>query len=231
MLLNSDPVEIAFTDGSVDVNSKAAFSKGAGAAVIIQVDNRGADPLVKGIRLLAEYHEGYDDVTNNTMELTGIKLAINSTSKEAVLHLWSDSQYALGVLFNSSWKPGQNRRLIDEIKREARTRAIEPRFIKGHQNLFMNELADLVAGRAVTKQKNIDHNLDIKDGTQLVCLSCRRFPCNISRERWRDVFGALRTRTWRLCTRVDQYADFPGTAVFGGPNDSNRSIPEPQEEP
>ena len=54
--------------------------------------------------------------TNNVAELMAIKIAleqIKDNSKEVVIY--TDSQYAIGVLSNNAWNPKKNLELIQEV--------------------------------------------------------------------------------------------------------------------
>jgi ribonuclease HI len=197
---------VAFVDGSVDVNKNAAFSRGAGAAVLISVDRGAETPLVSEMRLMARYSEGYDSVTNNTMELTAFQVALENMADQSPIRIWSDSKYAIGVLFNAGWKAGQNRKLIHKIKALVNGRTVLPNYIRGHSDCFLNELADLVASRAVEKRKDVDYLVPMAKGTHLVCLACRHFPCDVPPGQWKHIFTAIRDRSWQECARVNKYA-------------------------
>jgi ribonuclease HI len=212
-------VNVAFTDGSVDVNKNSVFSRGAGAAVLVNGECCGAEApcIVTKIRVVAEYMEGYDTVTNNTMELLGFGVVAAKTPEGDPMSIWSDSRYALGVLFNPKWRVGQNRSQILAIRKQFKGRDVTTRHIPGHSHYFLNELADLVANRSVGRKQNIDYTLDLAKGTHLNCLSCKRFPCEIPKDQWKIAFESIRDRSWQVCGRLDQYATFSS-----GSNGSNR---------
>jgi len=66
-----------------------------------------------------EYSKGYKDTTNNQMELTAIGIALKSIKKPIdSLTIVSDSEYALGCIFNEKWNPKKNIELISKIKKE-----------------------------------------------------------------------------------------------------------------
>lgn len=65
-----------------------------------------------------EYSKGYKNVTNNIMELKAIGIALKSIKKPInSLLIVSDSEYALGCIFNPSWNPKKNIKLINSIKK------------------------------------------------------------------------------------------------------------------
>ena len=66
-----------------------------------------------------EYSKGYKGVTNNIMELMAIGIALKSIKKPIdSLTIISDSEYALGCIFNEKWNPKKNVKLINQIKSE-----------------------------------------------------------------------------------------------------------------
>ena len=66
-----------------------------------------------------EYSKGYKDTTNNQMELLVIGIALRSIKKPIdSLTIVSDSEYALGCIFNEKWNPKKNTKLISKIKKE-----------------------------------------------------------------------------------------------------------------
>lgn len=53
-----------------------------------------------------EYSKGFKNTTNNQMELLAIGIALRSIKKPInSLEIISDSEYALGCIFNLEWKP------------------------------------------------------------------------------------------------------------------------------
>ena len=68
-----------------------------------------------------EYSKGYKDTTNNQMELKAIGIALKSIKKPIdSLTIVSDSEYALGCIFNEKWNPKKNIELITKIKSEVK---------------------------------------------------------------------------------------------------------------
>jgi len=94
---------IIFTDGS-------CRSNGNGGIGIVWIKN--------GEKVF-DYSKGYKNTTNNQMELIAIYIALKSIKKEInSLKIVSDSEYALGCIFNSKWNPKKNVELIDKIKKQ-----------------------------------------------------------------------------------------------------------------
>lgn len=104
-----------------------------------------------------EYSKGYTKVTNNIMELKAIGIALASIKTPIdSLEIISDSEYALGCIFNENWNPKKNKDLINTIKKQlVRTQKLVKESIKyshidGHQkgnsdDVKFNNLADKLA--------------------------------------------------------------------------------------
>ena len=115
---------VIFTDGS-------CRSNGNGGLGIIWLRNG---------KKVFEYSKGYKDTTNNQMELKAIYLALKSIKNTIdSLEIVSDSEYALGCIFNPKWNPKKNKELIRKIKlqvKETQKLVKEPikyRHVYGHQ--------------------------------------------------------------------------------------------------
>ena len=73
---------------------------------------------LKNGKKVFEYSKGYKGVTNNIMELMAIGIALKSIKKPIEsLEIISDSEYALGCIFNPNWNPKKNKALITKIKK------------------------------------------------------------------------------------------------------------------
>ena len=88
-----------------------------------------------------EYSKGYKDTTNNQMELKAIGIALRSIKQPIdSLTIVSDSEYALGCIFNEKWNPKKNVELISKIKQEVKRveklirKEINVEHTYGHQN-------------------------------------------------------------------------------------------------
>ena len=113
-----------FTDGSCRTN-------GNGGVGIVWLKNG---------KKIFEYSKGYKNVTNNIMELSAIYIALRSIKKEIdSLEIISDSEYALGCIFNEKWNPKKNKELISKIKKQLEItqslvkEPIKYRHVYGHQ--------------------------------------------------------------------------------------------------
>ena len=95
---------------------------------------------LKNGKKVFEYSKGYKNVTNNKMELLAIFYALSSINKIIdSLEIVSDSEYALGCIFNEKWNPKKNKKLISKIKKQLEVtqslvkEPIKYRHIYGHQ--------------------------------------------------------------------------------------------------
>ena len=95
---------------------------------------------IKNGEKVYEYSKGYKNVTNNIMELLAIGVALRSIKKPIEsLEIVSDSEYALGCIFNEKWNPKKNVELITKIKKQLiQTQSlvktpITYRHVDGHQ--------------------------------------------------------------------------------------------------
>lgn len=115
---------IIYTDGSCRAN-------GNGGLGVVWIKNG---------KKVFEYSKGYKNTTNNRMELQAIHVALKSIRSNIYsLEIISDSEYALGCIFNPKWNPKKNRELIVKIKKQlestqklVKTR-IKYRHVYGHQ--------------------------------------------------------------------------------------------------
>ncbi len=89
-----------------------------------------------------EYSKGFKNVTNNIMELNAIYYALKSIKHNInSLEIISDSEYALGCIFNLEWHPKKNIELINKIRRQViKTQClvkdpIKYRHTRGHQKV------------------------------------------------------------------------------------------------
>lgn len=127
---------VIYTDGSCRAN-------GNGGIGIVWLKN--------GEKVF-EYSKGYKEVTNNIMELTAIYVALKSIKKSIdELTIVSDSEYALGCIFNPTWKPKKNKELIAKIKKQLiETQKLVKSPIKnvhtyGHSDDKWNNICDKLA--------------------------------------------------------------------------------------
>ena len=130
-----------FTDGSCRGN------KNGGIGIV----------WLKNGEKVFEYSKGFKDVTNNRMELLAIGYALMSIKKPIdSLEIVSDSEYALGCIFNEKWNPKKNVELIARIKKQLiKTQSlvknkITYRHIDGHQkgdsdDIKFNNMCDKLA--------------------------------------------------------------------------------------
>ena len=115
-----------YTDGSCRAN-------GNGGIGIVWLKNG---------KKVFEYSKGFKEVTNNKMELLAIGIALRSIKNPIdSLEIISDSEYALGCIFNEKWNPKKNKELIAKIKKQLEItqslvkESIKYRHVYGHQKV------------------------------------------------------------------------------------------------
>jgi len=120
-----------FTDGSCRANGNG------GIGVV----------WIKDGKKVFEYSKGYKNVTNNQMELIAIYAGLKAIKGNIdSLEIVSDSEYALGCIFNKNWNPKKNRELIAKIKKQViKTQELvkEPityRHVYGHQKVGNSDM-------------------------------------------------------------------------------------------
>jgi ribonuclease HI len=130
-----------YTDGSCRAN-------GNGGLGIVWLKNG---------KKVFKYSKGVKNTTNNQMELLAIGIALRSIKNPIdSLEIVSDSEYALGCIFNEKWNPKKNKELISKIKKQLKItqslvkEPIKYRHIYGHQkeggaDMVWNNKADSLA--------------------------------------------------------------------------------------
>jgi ribonuclease HI len=113
-----------YTDGSCRAN-------GNGGLGIVWLKNG---------KKVFKYSKGVKNTTNNQMELLAIGIALRSIKNPIdSLEIVSDSEYALGCIFNEKWNPKKNKELISKIKKQLEItqslvkELIKYRHVYGHQ--------------------------------------------------------------------------------------------------
>ena len=112
---------------------------------------------LKNGKKVFEFSKGYKNTTNNQMELLAIGIGLKSIKKPIdSLTIISDSEYALGCIFNPSWNPKKNKELISKIKKQLEKtqklvkNKIQTKHVYGHQkqgdiNMIWNNYVDKLA--------------------------------------------------------------------------------------
>jgi ribonuclease HI len=98
----------------------------------------------------AEGYEYLGTSTNNIGELTAILRAVEWAPATGPLLVFTDSQYAIGVL-QKGWKAKANPELIAHAKRAITSRGqVRLEYVRGHAGHALNEKADELARKAVS---------------------------------------------------------------------------------
>ena len=112
---------------------------------------------IKNGKKVLEFSKGFRNTTNNQMELLAIGIALKSIKKPIdSLTIISDSEYALGCIFNPSWNPKKNIELISKIKKQLEKtkklvkNTIQYKHVYGHQkqgdiDMIWNNYVDKLA--------------------------------------------------------------------------------------
>ena len=162
-----------FAGGFGDDHIKAGSGAKASSAKLSSADatayTDGAcsgNPGPAGCGVRVEYTDGravesvdyLGTATNNVGELTGVLRALEIVPAAKSLVVYTDSQYAIGVL-QKGWKAKANVELIAKIRVAMKGRAIELRYVKGHAGHPGNERADALAREAVSARKSWEKEL------------------------------------------------------------------------
>lgn len=131
-----------WTDGSCDnINTKAG-----GAGYVILKENK----------VLKIKNKGFLNTTNNRMELLAIISAINSIPDDASMLVHTDSKYAISALKYGGLHKNQD--LVSLFQKLKGCRKIYFDWIKGHNGVEYNEMADQLAFSAyqdIVKSNNL----------------------------------------------------------------------------
>ena len=112
---------------------------------------------LKNGKKVFEFSKAFKNTTNNQMELMAIYIGIKAIVKPIdSLEIISDSEYALGSIFNDNWNPKKNKELIAKIKKQLRVtqklvkNPIKYRHVYGHQkegneDMIWNNYVDKLA--------------------------------------------------------------------------------------
>lgn len=141
---------VFYTDGACTGNPGPA-----GLGVYVVEPKRagdGAEPTRP--REISEY---LGHATNNVAELTAILRALellDATSHEGRARVFTDSQYAIGVL-QKGWRAKANQELVAEIRDRLRARrGVVLTYVPGHAGVSGNERADQLAREAVRSRRS-----------------------------------------------------------------------------
>lgn len=146
--VRGDVHPIAFTDGSVLNNGSKRHDSPTGSAAVI------GWPSESGIRTWKAHVEHGDNGTNQTAELVALCLAVEHCDSY-YMTVVSDSEYALNCaagIFNKR----ANLDLWKRFYKAAVGRYVRFIWVRGHQNIPLNELADELARYALDYRDEVD---------------------------------------------------------------------------
>lgn len=152
--------------GMLHIYTDGSFRKpniGAYGYVVVQHDS-----------IVKEFVETKLHTTNNIMELTAIKVALEYVKPGAYANIYSDSQYAVFSLNKwvwlwkkNDWKtrdgsPVKNRELFEAILKASQDKYIKFIWVKGHDGNRHNERCDeLVQNATLEIQSSLEANSNL----------------------------------------------------------------------
>ncbi len=111
--------------------------------------------IIDGARRI-ERSEYLGQGTNNIAELTAILRAVEAISSDVPMTVFTDSQYAIGVL-QKGWKAKANQELVADVKRAlAARKKTKLVYVPGHSGVSGNERADELAREAVRSRRTTE---------------------------------------------------------------------------
>ena len=142
-----------YTDGACSGNP----GPGGYGTVLVYIDTNG-------VKHEKELSEGFNNVTNNQMELMAVIVGLESLKKPCDVTLYSDSKYVVEA-FNSNWidgwikkgwktsdkKPVKNLELWQRLLKAKEPHDVEFIWVKGHAGHEYNERCDQLAVTAREK--------------------------------------------------------------------------------
>ncbi len=151
----SNPDYVAYTDGSCwHERYDTSIGRGGYGTILIKSNSQNHTRL--------EYSEGFELTTINRMELMAIIRALEETPNNSSLRIKSDSQYCIGIMkgIKTQWK---NDDLWDKYYQliNDKSIAIDPVWIKGHNNDKNNDRADMLAKKAC-KSASLNHDIQFE---------------------------------------------------------------------
>ncbi len=143
-----------YTDGACSGNP----GKGGYGTVLVHVDSYG-------VTHEKELSEGFENVTNNQMELLAVIVGLEALKKPADVTVVSDSKYVVDA-FNNNWiygwikkgwktagkSPVKNIDLWQRLLKAMKPHDVTYKWVKGHAGHDYNERCDMLA---VTAYKNL----------------------------------------------------------------------------
>lgn len=106
--------------------------------------------------LLHKYAEKIEHETNNRAEIKAILYGVKALPNNSEVEVFSDSQYALGVL-SGKYKAKKNPDLVEEYKRMVVGKNIKASYtwVRGHNGNAWNEVCDQLCNEAAGADLNV----------------------------------------------------------------------------
>ena len=180
---------MVFVDGAIRrVGEPGSRVKEGGVGIVLVDNNNRRGSII----VSAKYIPPDDKVTNQRMEILAIQYGVLAAEKYSArpkgtpIHIWSDSQYAIGTIGPSDWSPTKNLDIIVPTQRLLKACApVHLHHVRSHlerktggefPDFVFHELADVVATGAIKKAGDGAH---VARHTKLdpACVACQKFPC------------------------------------------------------
>ena len=139
-----------YTDGACSGNP----GKGGYGTILVYIDNNGK-------KHEKEFSEGFEETTNNQMELMAVIVGLEGLKKPCEVTVYSDSKYVVDA-FNNKWidgwikrgwktagkTPVKNIELWERLLKAKEPHKVEFIWVKGHAGHEYNERCDELAVNA-----------------------------------------------------------------------------------
>ena len=111
--------------------------------------------ILQNGEIIRKYAQKIEHETNNRAEIKAIMESVLSLPSDCKVVVYSDSQYALGVL-SGGYKAKKNTDLVNFYKKSVKTLGIKVQYqwIKGHSGNKYNELCDAMCNEAAGMDLN-----------------------------------------------------------------------------
>lgn len=180
---------LLFVDGSV--HREGGEVHGGLGVVLIAKECDAGSIFARG-RYIPPSQQRMGRVTNQRVELAAIRFglgyAVALLPSQTPIYLWSDSEYALGVLGSRGWLAQKNLDLIMPIQEFMRQHLghvfmnhirshIARKSKRAYPDMLFHEMADVVASAAARQQADVERVIRQERNVNPTCLACQHYAC------------------------------------------------------